>query len=225
MNEFTYLFKGFRMLTHKELRAYIVIPLCINIALCLLFLYWGVHEFSQLMQWMDAKLPNWLHWLSWLLWIFFFLGAIVLFSHAFSILANLVGAPFNSFLSAKVQKIISGQTPETGLNLWQEAWNAIARQCRFMLYYFLWALLTVTLFFIPVINVVATPVWFLLNAWMMSIQYLDYPMDNNRISFSAMRVKMAQKRGQSIGFGSMVLLATMIPLVNCLIMPAAVIGA
>lgn len=213
------------MLTHKELRAYVLLPLLINIALCVLFLFWGAHEFGRLMEWMSTQLPTWLQWLSWLFWIFFFLAALILFSHAFSILANLLGAPFNSFLSAKVQKILTGQAPETGLTLWQEVWNALARQGRFILYYVLWALLALTLFFIPVINIVATALWFLLNAWMMSFQYLDYPMDNNRVSFQAMRVKMAKKRAENCGFGSTVLLATMLPLVNFLIMPAAVIGA
>lgn len=225
MDELTYLLKGFRMLTHKELRAYVLVPLLINVLLCALFLYWGAHEFDHLMKWLVGKLPTWLEWLTWLLWILFSIGAVILFSHAFSILANLVGAPFNSFLSARVEKIISNQTPDNGLNLWQEVWNAIARQCRFIIYYLAWAILTLVLFFIPGINVLATPIWFLLNAWMMSIQYLDYPMDNNRISFRAMRAKMGQQRIPNLGFGSTVLVATMIPLVNCFVMPAAVIGA
>lgn len=225
MDELTYLLKGFRMLTHKSLRAYVLIPLLINIILFVLLVIWGVHGFEHFLQWIEAKLPSWLQWLSWLLWILFVLGAIVMVSYSFSLLANLIGAPFNGFLSAKVQEIVTGQRPDNGLKLWQEAPYALMRQLRFIGYYFLWAILALTLFFIPVVNLIATPVWFLLNAWMMSLQYLDYPMDNNRISFSQMRAKMAQQRGANVSFGSVVLLATLVPVLNFLIMPSAVIGA
>ena len=44
-------------------------------------------------------------------------------------------------------------------------------------------------------------------------QYIDYPADNHK------------KRWQSLGFGGIVYLVLLIPVVNLLMMPAAVAGA
>ena len=55
--------------------------------------------------------------------------------------------------------------------------------------------------------------------------YIDYPADNNKMSWQEMIVWLRQKRWQSLGFGGIVYLALMIPFVNILMMPAAVAGA
>ena len=55
--------------------------------------------------------------------------------------------------------------------------------------------------------------------------YIDYPADNNKMSWQDMLAWLRQKRWQSLGFGGITYLALMIPLVNVLMMPAAVAGA
>ncbi len=37
---------------------------------------------------------------------------------------------------------------------------------------------------IPVINLIAPLLWGAFTAWTMAITYLDYPMDNNKVSFA-----------------------------------------
>ena len=63
------------------------------------------------------------------------------------------------------------------------------------------------------------------NAWMMSLQYMDYPMGNHRLSFKQQKQLQQKQRFFSLGFGSSVLVATMIPVVNFLIIPVAVIAS
>jgi CysZ protein len=75
------------------------------------------------------------------------------------------------------------------------------------------------------VNIIAPVLWFLFGAWMMAIQYCDYPMDNNKVSFRQMKVMLAQRRLTSLSFGAIVQVGMMIPLVNLVMMPAAVIGA
>jgi CysZ protein len=60
---------------------------------------------------------------------------------------------------------------------------------------------------------------------MMVIQYCDYPMDNHQRSFSSMIKLIKINRLTSSGFGAGVMIGTMIPVVNFIIMPAAVCGA
>src|SRR5699024_9776418 len=67
--------------------------------------------------------------------------------------------------------------------------------------------------------------WFVLGAWMLALEYVDYPMDNHHQDLAAVRARLAAEPLTSLGFGAGVMLGTMIPLVQLIIMPAAICGA
>jgi CysZ protein len=92
-----------------------------------------------------------------------------------------------------------------------------------LLYYLPRALGFLLLFFI--LPVAGQILWFLFSAWMMAVQYCDYPFDNHKISFKDMRRVLIKRRSSSFSFGIMVSLFSMIPIVNFLVMPVAVCGA
>jgi CysZ protein len=103
--------------------------------------------------------------------------------------------------------------------------RAFLREVRKLLTYLPVALGMLLLTIIPVLNAFAPLGWFLLGAWMMSLQFIDYPMDNHRLPFRDVREACAAKRASTIGFGGTVAFFTGIPLVNLIVIPAAVIGA
>ncbi len=78
---------------------------------------------------------------------------------------------------------------------------------------------------IPVVNLVAAVLWFVFNCWMMSLQYVDYPADNHRVSFPALRRLLGDTRLSALGCGLPVALAAMVPVLNLVVVPAAVCGA
>ncbi len=223
-----YLFRGFKLLWHRQLRLFVVIPIIINIILMILIFAIGMHYFNDLIRWLLHFLPYWLAWLRWLLWILFVVTSIVIFAYTFTIITNIIAAPFNGFLAEKVQILMTGKVPNE-----QTSWHdtikdiprEIGRAAKTLLYYLPRALICFILLFVPLLQTIVPILWFILNAWMMSIQYLDYPMDNNKISFHLMLKKLSQKRLPNLSFGCCILLATMIPIVNLIVMPAAVIGA
>jgi len=59
----------------------------------------------------------------------------------------------------------------------------------------------------------------------MAIQYIDYPADNHKLGWNEMLRWLREKRWQSMSFGGIVYLVLLIPVVNILMMPAAVAGA
>ena len=67
--------------------------------------------------------------------------------------------------------------------------------------------------------------WFLFSAWMMAIQYCDYPYDNHKIDFKRMKNHLSQHKGKSMSFGVMVNIFSLIPVVNFIVMPVAICGA
>ena len=60
---------------------------------------------------------------------------------------------------------------------------------------------------------------------LLALEYADYPLGNRGLSFRDQRQLLRQHWPLTLGFGGMVLVLTLIPLLNFLAMPAAVIGA
>tara|TARA_R110000868_G_scaffold410505_4_gene698846 strand:- start:88563 stop:89285 length:723 start_codon:yes stop_codon:yes gene_type:complete len=221
-----YFFRGMSMLTHPKLRNYVIIPLLINIVLFAALSWVGYHYFSQFVHWMDSFIPHWLQWLSWILWILFAIADLVIMAYTFTLIANIIAAPFNSSLSERVQELITGEKKSaSALSQVKDIPRSVGRAGLWLLYYIPRAIFFAILFLIPGVNAAAPFTWFAFNAWVMSVQYMDYPMDNNGHSFKHMRELLSQQRGTNLGFGSGVLLITMIPIINFVAMPAAVIGA
>lgn len=158
--------------------------------------------------------------------MFAFSAGVILF-FGFTILANLVGAPFNSYLAGAVEKSLTGQSPvdNTGRSLMQEVSFAMGGELRKILYFMAWGIPLLIMSFIPAINLFAPFLWAFFSAWMMAIEYGDYPLGNHGMGFVDIRNKLGEKKFLSLGFGGAVMIGTMIPLFNFLVMPVAVAGA
>jgi CysZ protein len=225
---FEYLLDGFKLLNHPRLRAFVLVPLIINIIIFSLLTWLAAHFFSELLNYVNGFLPSWLHWLSWLFWLLFAIADLVIMAYCFTLVANLIAAPFNSILAERATAIFTGVEVTDTSSFWKsiiEIPQAMLRAAQWLLYYLPRAIMGLILFIIPGVNAGAPIVWFLINAWTMALQYADYPADNNKTSFKQMRQCANQNRLRFLGFGSAILLFTMIPIVNFFVMPAAVIGA
>lgn len=222
-----YLWRGFSLIFQPGLRAYVIIPLIINILLFAGLLAVNIHYFHLVVEKVDSFLPQWLHWLNSLLWIVFVVAFVVVLTYVFSLVANLVAAPFNGFLSEKVEQLVTGKSLEQGT--WKEFIRDLprifARQLQIIWYYLPKAILLLLCFVIPIVHIFASFLWLIFNAWMMALQYVDYPMDNHRVSFRNMRSYLAERRLMSLGFGGMAMVMSLIPIVNFIVMPAATAGA
>ncbi len=223
------LLRGFGFLTRPGVRRHVIIPLLINVVVFACALAMAAHRFwSWLHRW-TASLPGWLAWLAPLLWLVFALVAALALFYTFTLVANLIAAPFNSFLSARVEALLTGRRPESGRSLWQETAVAVRDELRRILY-ILWrailiGLLGLLLLFVPLFDMLTPLLWFAFTAWMLATQYFDYPLSNHRVDFAAQRPLLKQQRARLFGFGTAAALCTLIPLVNFIIMPAAVAGA
>jgi len=206
----------------------VIIPLLINIAIFAFLLNWGFSYLTQFMGWMDAKLPEWLDFLQWILWPLIIITSCLISGYLFTAVALIIASPFNGLLAEKAEELITGRPVEgaegigTALAMVP---RGILRELAKLAYYVPMAIFVLICTFLPGINAFAPILWFLLGAWMMSIQYLDYPMDNHRLGFGNVKEAARSQRLTSMGFGGMVALCAGIPFVNFFIVPAAVVGA
>ena len=229
---FGYLLRALPLLTRKGIKAFVIIPLIINIVIFSIGVYFG---FSYFGEYMDRFLDTSGMW-SWvaaivvfikpLLYIVFGMALLVLIFYSFSILANIIASPFNGLLAEATEQYLTGKRLDEDSSfkkMMKELIPTLMMEVRKLIYMVLWSIpFLIMLFVIPVIGPV---IWFLFTAWMMSLQYMDYPMGIHKITFSEQRSMQRKNRLFSLGFGGATMGASMIPFVNFIVMPVAVIAA
>lgn len=223
-----YFFRGLVFLKTPGLRRFIVIPLATNI---ILFAVLGAAVYGYVSQWYEdalSWLPDWLNFLSWILAPILWLLSGLLTGYASTLIVLILTSPFHALLAEKVEELVTGEAVPAleGISAaLLQLPRGIFRELGKLVYYLPMAFGLLILSFIPLLNAAAPFLWFLLGAWMMSLQFVDYPMDNHRLSFRMVRQVCARRRLSSLGFGAVVALIAGIPIVNLVVIPAAVAGA
>ena len=223
---FSYFFKGFGLIFASGIKRYVVIPLIINITIFSFGLWIGITWFNSFLA---QVLPDWLSWAEFILWPLFAISYFLIVFYAFAILVNVIAAPFNGFLAEKVESYLRGDktlTTESDFkSVLKEAPGVIASEVGKLVYFLVRAIPLLILFLIPGINVFAPFVWFIFSAWMLSLEYLDYPLGNHNVLFKETRSLVKQRKARCLGFGAGVSGFTLIPFLNFIAMPTAVAGA
>ena len=214
-----YLFKGLKLLTSNQLRAFIVIPVLINVVLYSVALMLGYYYLTDLIE---QFIPGWLHWLSWVLWPVFFISFFIAGFFTFTVLANLIAAPFYGKLSAKTLMLINGQVKEIEEQPLLKVMSAELKRAGYLLSR---ALPLLVLSFIPSVNILAPFLWALFGAWGMSLEYMAYPLENAGVLFPEQKQLVKSIRLGALSFGGLAAMGLTIPLINIIIAPVAVIGA
>ena len=219
---------GAKMLVHPKLRLFVIIPLTVNILIFGSMIGVTVSWISGVMdQWL-AAIPSWLEFIEWIIWPLIVLTLGLVTGYLFTAVALIIASPFNALLAEKAEELITGEPVDSleGLGAaLASVPRGIVREIAKLLYYVPMAAFVLLLTFIPGLNAVSPVLWFLLGAWMMSIQFVDYPMDNHQLGFGEVKEAVRSRRLSSMGFGGLVALCTSIPVVNFFVVPAAVVGA
>jgi len=222
-----YLARGLRIIARPGLRRFVVVPALLNTLLFGVAVWYAYQQYGDFLGWLQTWLPAWLDWLSLLLVPLFFVAALLVLFFGFSLVANLIASPFNGLLAERVEQHL------TGAPLGGSGWGTLVRtlpatlwdEVKKLLYAVLWAIPFLVLFLIPVLNLAAPWLWLLFSAWIMALQYLDYPMGNHALKGAQMRRRLGSARLLALGFGGSAILLASIPVVNFIAMPASVAGA
>lgn len=223
-----YLLTGVKLIMRPGLRRFVLMPLLINILVFSTVIWYGVMRFDSFLDWWHSKIPSWLLWLDWLLWPLFVLALLIVVFYSFTLVANLLASPFNSLLAEKVQLYLTGRPLQEGGG-WKKATSEILPtlidELKKLIFAAFLAIPFLILFLIPGVNLAAPFLWFLYTAWILALEYSDYPMGNNGLKFREMRARLRKRRLLALGFGAATAGLTMIPVLNFVVMPSAVAGA
>lgn len=225
---FGYFFHGLALALTPGIRRFVILPLLANILLVGGALF---YLFSHLDTWIEqliGQLPDFLSWLSYLLWPLLALTILATFSYFFSTLANFIAAPLNGLLAEKVEEHLTKQkvNDDGMLAIIKDTPRILAREWRKLVYVLPKAIGLFLLLLIPALGQTLGPfLWFIFTAWILAVQYCDYPFDNHKVPFNDMRYNLKQKQGKAYSFGALVSVFTTIPILNLIVMPVAVCGA
>jgi len=222
-------FSGFRMIFKPGARKFVIVPLMINTGLFSAAIY----IISQYVDsWLESLLPGWLAWLTWLIWPLFFVTILLLVFYSFTLVANLIAAPFNSLLAGRVEMNLTGQQPVNinaekilSLAFARLAVRSVGAEVHKIFYFLIWLIPLCAVTLTPVINIIAPFCWFVFATWSLTLEYTEYPLANRGLLFSEVRQYNRENRMRTLGLGTGIFILTSIPFVNFLAMPVAVAGA
>lgn len=231
----TYLQRGFKLTLSRGMRPWVIIPLAFNIVFFSL-MYWLAGHYINL--WVDYLTSGWqldgfwtflnstLSFLAGALKLLLWVLLLVIFASVFTLTVQLVASPFLGLLAEKVNKQTS-PLPLPTETFWAMTKRTLIRETRKLLQWLTRAavvlVFVLVLYLIPGLNLLASAVWFLFCGWMMALQYIDYGADCRQHSLNELKHAMHSKRWLVLGFGSIMLGLTMLPLVNLIIMPIGVV--
>jgi CysZ protein len=217
-----HLLQGFRLLLRPGVRGFMLIPLLGNILLytaATLLAFWGLD--SALDRW----LPDAVDWLRWLLYPLLALLLLVLAFFTFTLLGNLVLAPFNGLLSAHVERSLTGAAREADAEpVWPAMRRSLRQAVRRLGYIAVRMLGVFLLGLVPVVGLIALPLGILLGAWLLALEFSDSPLGNWGWDFVRQRELMRANRLGFLGFGLAAMGLALVPVLNFALIPAAVAG-
>jgi CysZ protein len=215
---------GAQLARAPGLRRYTWMPLLVSLVIVVGGLAVALAYVGDVAAWLVAQLPDWLGFLGYVLVPLLYLLTVLGGAWLFALLAVLVASPFLGDLSIAVERMASGTGPEHIPSLWASVLGSIGREVRKLGYYLPRLLLVFVLTLIPVLNALAPLLWFAFGAWIMAIQFCDYPTENRARPFRDTLTLLQRNRATALGYGSCATLLMSIPLVNLLFIPAAVAG-
>ncbi|MEE9391353.1 MAG: sulfate transporter CysZ [Planctomycetota bacterium] len=219
-----FFWQGMPLIWGKRVRVFAFAPIGLTVLMFIAFVLVGADYFSDFMIWTESKTPSWLSWIDWLGWVVFgSLWTLALF-FGFIAAANLVASPFNGLLAEAVEQKLRppGPPATTWAQLVKRMPTILIQETKKIVYFVILSIpfLLLACFFGPF----GALAWATFSAWMLTLQFVDYAMDNNGLPFREMRRRIRKKPWIALGFGGMTLLAFATPFVNLVAMPTAVAG-
>lgn len=228
---FFYPFHGARYLwRHPRLLRYVAIPFAINTLVFCASLYGGLHLFEHVAASFIPRGDAW-YWamLTYLFWTLAVALTAVLVFFSFTVVGNLIAAPFNDLLSERTEELLTGRRqdlPFSWRSFWQDCRRSCGVQLRKLSLFVLGMVLLLGLNLLPGVGTLLYSVLSVLwTIFFLVVEYLGYVLARKRLTFGEQRRYALSRLWLMGGFGTGVLAVLAIPLLQLLCIPVAVVGA
>ncbi|MFT7492106.1 MAG: CysZ protein [Pseudohongiellaceae bacterium] len=232
-NGFNYMVRGAKIIASPGMKRFVLIPLVANVIIFLFLTSLLIQYFSAVTRYFSDVLSGW----AWMAYFAAIIATVLsglaafiillIYGYSFNLITNVIAAPFYGMLAEKIEHKLTGNvSPEESIS--SLTVRTLQRELVKLWYFISRSLLVFfslfVLAFIPILNFLVPFLAVSWGAWVMTLQYVDYPADNNHISFNELRRQIKNKRYSTLGFGGVILIGSMVPIINIFIMPIAVAG-
>ncbi|MCC6746416.1 MAG: EI24 domain-containing protein [Deltaproteobacteria bacterium] len=227
---FGYLFEawGFVFGKHPGLVAYCLAPLVIN-----LLAFGGAavglyYYYDDLVALIWARPSSWRVIFWYLLYVFIFLAVMLLAYLGFFVVQAVLSAPFNDLLSERVEELAYDRPPppfSVGRLLAGLGRTVLHELGKLGIYVSVMLPLFLLNLFVPVLGpVVFLCVGFYVTALFFAYDFMDYCMGRRAWRFGRKWAALKAHRALTLGFGSALAVALLVPVVGLLCVPMAAVG-
>jgi len=216
------------VLRDSKLIRFALVPWLINIGVFI----GALTAFGYLDRWLIAKLTAWMGTGWWVPFTAWLLG-LVLFAAfgaglilTFTFLCGIIGGAFSEQLSFHTEQAVAGTVHPSPEGTFYKIWARSALESGKGLLFFIvvWAMLLI-LNLIPMIGVVlfgiASTLW---TAWCLAFEFTAPAYERRGLRFKEKRQLLSANISSSLGLGISIYLLTMIPFVNLIFLPFAVVA-
>ena len=231
INGFFSSFHAFKIVNkHKKLWLYFIIPFIINMVLlsAIFYLsYYFIYPFIlNIIPSGDAWYLSVLRWITGPVLVIIF-GIICAF--LFSITGNIITAPLNDPLSAKVEELLSGKKFDDKFSL-SEVWKDIMRifknTVKLLIILILFNLIILLFNIVPVFgSIVYSILGFLSTLFFLGFSFFDFPLERRRLNFNQKLRIIWKFKFYCIGLGLSFIVLSVIPILGFLALNLSTIGA
>jgi CysZ protein len=219
-----YFIRGFELIRRRRALPYVIAPVIVNLLVLVPAVYFALEWADAALAALDGWLPDWLGFLMYVArpvtYVFVFVSVVVLGSFT----GTIIGAPFLGPLSAQIERELGGDGPRDETPWLSMIPRALVREMRKLAYHAPRYVGVLILTFIPLFSPFAPLLWFAITAWLLAVEYVDFPIDNRGRAFDELKSALASRRGLAFGFGIGAAFALSIPLFNIVAIPAATAG-
>ncbi len=224
---FFYPYRGLKFLfSRPRLLGYVAVPVAVNTLLYTALVWFAGSRFGR---WVDALVPQGDAWywtvLSYALWVVFAGVLFLAVVYTFTLVGNLLLAPFNDLLSEKVEAAYAGVLSDEPFRLAaflsDMKRSFLAELGRMALFGTGFLVLAVASVFFPPLGAALTVYSLFFLGW----EYFDYSMERARFPFAVKRSVAFGNLLTFLSFGAGTALLLLIPLLNFLAIPVCVAGA
>lgn len=174
-------------------------------------------------------LPNGDAWywvlVSWLVWALAVLLAALSGVLSFTVLGSAAIAPWLDVLVVRTESLRGYVSEENTAAWWQQCLASLVNSVRPLLELLAWGCVALLIFWVPLIGpILGTIIWTYAGVRFLCFELMDTTASRKKMIFSQRKAEMNERRFFWLGFGGLAMLMMLVPLLNLLVIPAAVVA-
>jgi len=226
---FLSVFTSLSLVKKHRLYAYFIIPFLLNIVILSSIFYFSFHTLKPLIDNLITGSGFIFDMLRFIITPLLLIIQLIITIFIYSIIGSIITAPFNDFLSKKIEITAFGENFDEKFSLKvliTDILRVVANLIKLLLLMIIAHLLIFLLNIIPVLgNILYVVLGFLITAFFFGFQFYDFPLERRRYTFGKKLKTTLRFVPQVIGVGVGFFLLSMIPIVNFLGLNMATIAA